>query len=89
MCQEDMRRQRKKNVARTLDGTERSVYAPTMKTTWNEWQAWRRRGRRIIKYRDAGLGWAEIGKKLGLSRQRVYQIWQAIERGSGPYGGLL
>lgn len=64
-----------------------------MKTTnrndWNEWRHLRARGRKIVKLRAQGLGWAEIGRRLDVSRQAIFSTWKKIEAGSGPYQGLI
>jgi DNA-directed RNA polymerase specialized sigma subunit len=58
-------------------------------TKWNDWQRIRARGRRVLKLRERELSWAEIGERIGVSRQRAAQIWKACVDGKGPYAGLL
>jgi len=57
--------------------------------TWKKTRKLRARGRRVKKMKEAGLSYREIGDKIGTSRQRALQLWQAILAGTGPYEGLL
>jgi transcriptional regulator len=57
--------------------------------TWNEYQALRARGRKLLRLRAKGWTWKRIGRQLGVSTQRAHQIWRAIEEKRGPYEGLL
>ena len=56
--------------------------------TWRNWRGSRERARRILRMRAEKLSWAEIGRQLGLSRQRAHQLGREIAAGEGPYAGL-
>ncbi len=57
--------------------------------SWRDWTALRVRGRQIARWLHEGESCAEIGRRLGISRERVRQIRRALLAGTGPYGGLL
>jgi len=45
--------------------------------TKDELKIWEKRRQKIVKLRDEGKTWAEIGRKFCISRQRAQQLYDA------------
>ena len=47
-------------------------------------KGWEKRRLKIVKLHDEGMGWADIGRRFCISRQRAQQIYNAeLEKGNG------